>query len=91
MGYKNIYQYLATNYSDEVAAKYSHLLKNGTGLNKLMYEDFLLIMQQSLFSNKSVVPTYTHSIDKMAMGKLRTMYHGYYRFDVAGVTIQAKK
>jgi len=91
MGYKNIYQHLASNYSDEVAVKYSHLLKNGIGLNKLMYEDYLFIMQQSLFSNKSVVPTYTHDIDEMIMTKLRGLYRGYYRFDVAGVTIQARK
>ena len=90
-GYKGIYDYLEKNYGDDVAQKHTYTVKNGSSLNKLMYEDYLFLMHNSLFSNKSVTPAWIYNIDDKTMQLLIAMYPGYHKFDASGMIIQAKK
>jgi len=91
MSYPEIYQYLSNHYCENVARKYSHLVKNGDFLNKYFYEDYMFLMHKASFESKSVSPLYMCECKKETMALLQDMYPGYSNFDVGGINIQAVK
>jgi len=90
-GYSKIFTHLEENYGGKVANRYSFRVKNGDSVNKLFYEDYVFLMQNSLFSKKAVFPAYLHKINDETMELLQNRYPEYFRFDVRGVVMQALK